>query len=260
MRRPYIVGNWKMNTTRASAVALALASARAADSARGVVDVGVCPPYPWLVPVADAVAGSALRVGAQDCATEDGGAFTGDVSAAMLSECCGFTLVGHSERRTHHHESDLIVRDKLHQALGHGLGAILCVGETLAERDAGHAEQVVARQLDVALEHIADHDAPRIAIAYEPVWAIGTGIAATARDAARMASFIRGDLDGRFGSPGAQTRILYGGSANDRNAGTFLTSPDVDGLLIGSASLGAEPFASMVTAAVVLAPAQPTED
>ena len=249
MRLPYIVGNWKMNTTRAEAVALAKATADVAERVRGVVDVGVCPPYPWIPPVADAIAGTALQVGAQDCAAEQKGAFTGDVSAAMLVECCGFTLVGHSERRTHHHESDLVVRDKLRQALDDGLRVILCVGESLTEREAGQAEQVVARQLDAALEQVEAGEATRVGIAYEPVWAIGTGVAATERDAATMASFIRSDLDRRFSEAGGACRVLYGGSANDRNAGSYLASPDVDGLLVGGASLSATSFAAMIEAA-----------
>lgn len=249
MTIPYIVGNWKMNTSKEAALALARSTAQVADRARDRVDVGICPPFPWLVPVADAIQGTALRLGAQDCAAADAGAFTGDVSAAMIAECCRFTLIGHSERRTIHHESDAIVRDKLHHAMAKDLQAILCVGESLAERQAGQAEQVVARQLDSALEDVPASMVSRLTIAYEPVWAIGTGVAATERDASEMASFVRSDLDTRFGSHSTVVRVLYGGSANDRNAPAFLSAPDVDGLLVGSASLTAESFASMIMAA-----------
>ena len=248
MRRPLVVGNWKMHTSLAQARALASATAAAADAVGDAVDVGICPPYPWLLPVAEA-AGSIVRVGAQDCAPEERGAFTGDVSAAMLAECCRFTLVGHSERRTYHHESDPIVRDKLRQALRHGLEVILCVGETFRERESGMAEQVVARQLDGALEDAAGEVAARLTIAYEPVWAIGTGQAATERDAAQMASFIRGELERRFGTAADAVRILYGGSATDRNAPAFLAVPEIDGLLVGSASLDASVFGAMIAAA-----------
>jgi triosephosphate isomerase (TIM) len=246
---PYIVGNWKMNTSKEEALNLARSAAQVADRFGGKVDVGICPPFPWLVPVADATKGTALRLGAQDCAAADAGAFTGEVSAAMIAESCRFTLIGHSERRTIHHESDAIVRDKLHHALAEELEIILCVGESLSERQGGQAEQVVARQLDSALEDVADSMASRLTIAYEPVWAIGTGVAATERDASQMASFVRSDLDTRFGSHSGFMRVLYGGSANDRNAPAFLSAPDVDGLLVGSASLTAESFASMVIAA-----------
>lgn len=250
MTNALIIGNWKMNTSLEGAIALARATADAVQKVGGGVDVGICPPYLWIVPVRDAVGETALRIGAQDCAATDDGAYTGDVSATMLSTCCSFTLVGHSERRSNHHETDEIVRQKLHQAFNAGLHVILCVGESEAERQAGRAEQVVQRQLDSALDGLGYTRLPQLSIAYEPVWAIGTGVAATENDAADMATVIRNDLVSRFGSAGDQVRILYGGSANDRNASSFLAANNVDGLLVGSASLSPEAFGRMIASAV----------
>lgn len=249
MNRPLIVGNWKMNTAYDEAIALATAIAHEAEQTAGTVDVGVCPPYPWIVPVQQAVRDTALRVGAQDCAATDDGAFTGDVSATMLASCCSFTLIGHSERRNVHHESDGTVQQKLRQAITAGLSVILCVGESGDEREAGHAEQVVQRQLTAALEELPPERVSQLAIAYEPVWAIGTGKSATEDDAAQMATAIRNDMAIRFGAAAKTVRILYGGSANDRNAGAFLAASNVDGLLVGGASLSAETFGSMIRSA-----------
>lgn len=245
MTRPLIVGNWKMNTLRDEAVALANSVADVTQSLGQQVDVGICPPYPWIVPVAAAVAGSSLRVGAQDCAATSDGAYTGDVSANMLATCCSFTLVGHSERRQHHQESDDIVRRKLDQAFNAGLDVILCVGESGDDREAGAADEIVQQQLASALEGVPHERLANLAIAYEPVWAIGTGIAATPADAADMATTIRRDLEARFDTA-SSVRILYGGSANDSNAAAFLASPNVNGLLVGGASLDAEKFDTML--------------
>lgn len=249
MTTPLIVGNWKMNTSLDEAVTLARAAAGAADAAGAGAEVGICPPFIWIIPVIDAVRGSSLRVGGQDCSAHDSGAYTGDISATMLASCCTFTLVGHSERRSVHGETDDLVQQKLQEALQAGLDVILCVGESTEERNTGLADQVVLRQLDATLDRTRLTDTHRLTIAYEPVWAIGTGIAATEEDASRMATLIREDLDNRFGSRAEHIRILYGGSANDRNAPAFLAADNVDGLLVGSASLSADVFASMVESA-----------
>lgn len=249
MTVPLIVGNWKMNTFREEAMALARACAQASESVGQSVNVGVCPPFPWLVPVKEAIGDSPLQLGAQDCAAAEKGAFTGDVAASMLANLCSFTLVGHSERRTHHSETDEDTRQKTEQAIKAGLNVILCVGETEQERSRGDAESVVRRQISAGLRSVGDHDVTRITIAYEPVWAIGTGIAATEGDASNMATVIRRDLEVRFAASHGSIRILYGGSANDKNAATFLAASNVDGLLVGSASLLAEPFTAMVHAA-----------
>ena len=245
MTKPLIVGNWKMNTLCDEAVTLANDITNIAQSLASQVDIGICPPFPWIVPVANAAAGSPIRIGAQDCAATSDGAYTGDVSATMLATCCSFTLVGHSERRQHHHESDDIVRRKLDQALIAGLDVILCVGESGQDRTDGIADNIVRRQLGSALDGVSHDQLANIAIAYEPVWAIGTGTAATADDAADMATTIRQDLESRSGSA-ASIRILYGGSANDSNAASFLAASNVNGLLVGGASLSAERFGAML--------------
>lgn len=253
MTTPLIVANWKMNTSLDQAIMLARAAAEAADRAEGAAEVGICPPYTWIVPVSGEVRGSSLRVGSQDCAAHAGGAYTGDISAKMLASWCSFTLVGHSERRSIHGETDEIVRQKLHRAIDAGLEVILCVGESADERETGRAGAVVLHQLDSALDGTALSFTKRLTIAYEPVWAIGTGVAATEDDASQMTTLIRQDLDTRFGSIGEQVRVLYGGSANDRNSAEFLAANNVDGLLVGSASLSATTFASMVESARVTA-------
>lgn len=249
MTTPLIVGNWKMNTSLDDAITLAKATATASDAAGERVEVGICPPYPWLVPVADAIRGTSLRIGAQDCAATANGAHTGDVSATMLAESCAFTLVGHSERRTHHGETDAVVHTKLRRALDAGLGVILCVGETKSQHASGQATDVVRSQLTNALARLDPAHADRITVAYEPVWAIGTGDAATEQDAANMARAIRDDLDALLPGRAAGIRILYGGSANAENAAAFLAADGVDGLLVGGASLAADAFAAMIRAA-----------
>jgi triosephosphate isomerase len=249
MTTPFIVGNWKMNTSLEEAVALAGAVAQAASHADPAVEVGICPPFPWLVPVREAIQGRTLRLGAQDCAATDNGAFTGDVSASMLAPVCDLVLVGHSERRSIHGETDDIVRQKAARAIAAGLQVILCVGESKEERDAGNAEAVVSRQLQVALEGLDASAAGSLTIAYEPVWAIGTGVAATEQDASAMARFIDGLLADRFGGQADSIRFLYGGSANAGNAAAFLGAEGVDGLLVGGASLKPDEFAAMIAAA-----------
>jgi len=245
---PYIVGNWKMNGTRAM-----LNAARAIDRAAArlpKVQVAVAPPATLLWRVREAV--ELIGVGGQDCHVKDSGAFTGDVSAPMLKDAgADFTIVGHSERRTLHGETDAIVRAKGEAALSAGLAVILCVGETEAERDAGKAESVVGTQIKGSVPQ-TDGAVDKLTVAYEPVWAIGTGRVPSNDDVAAMHSFIRETLVGIFGDSGANVRILYGGSVKADNAGELLSIPEVGGALVGGASLTAESFLAIVGAAAAL--------
>ena len=244
-RRKLVVGNWKMNGTRAGNAAL-LASLKAADTSS--CDVAVCPPAPYLGEVAALLAGSAIRCGAQDCSSHASGAFTGEVAAAMLAEFgCSFVIVGHSERRALHAESDELVAAKAEQALGHGLVPIVCVGETLAEREAGATDAVVGRQLAAVLDRLGERIAGCV-IAYEPVWAIGTGKTASPEEAQSVHALLRSALRSR--TPGGEAvRILYGGSVKADNAAQLFTQPDIDGGLIGGASLKAADFIAICQAA-----------
>ena len=246
MTRPRtVIGNWKMNTTRTEAVELAY---RIGSVSPRTATVGVAPPFPWLAPVEDVLRGGNVLLGAQTCSAHVHGAYTGDVSAAMLAEICSFVLVGHSERRLIFGETDDVVRAKLKAVLGAGMTAILCVGESLDERDAGEHEAVVARQLREALNGAPGDAADRITIAYEPVWAIGTGRNATPEDAGAMASFILTTCQG-IGLTNPQ--LLYGGSVNSANAESILAPTEIDGFLVGGASLKADEFLSIVAAADV---------
>ena len=243
--RPYIVGNWKMNGLRAM-----LSEARAID--RGAarhpgVDVGIAPPFTLINVLADAA--EAIAVGGQDCHAQPAGAFTGDVAAPMLADAgAGFVIVGHSERRALHGESDAAVKAKAEAALAAGLGAIVCVGETEAERDAGKAEAVVARQLTGSLPR-GEGAAALLTVAYEPVWAIGTGRTASIDDVTAMHGAIRAKLVALLGADGAAVRILYGGSVNASNAAELLSAAEVGGALVGGASLAADSFLAIVLAA-----------
>ena len=243
--RPYIVGNWKMNGLRAM-----LSEARAID--RGAarhpgVEVGIAPPFTLINAMADAA--EAIAVGGQDCHAQPSGAFTGDVAAAMLVDAgAGFVIVGHSERRSLHSETDAAVQAKADAALAAGLSVIVCVGETEAERDAGQAETVVTRQLTGSLP-AGEGAAAQLTVAYEPVWAIGTGRVASTEDVTAMHCAIRAKLVALFGEEGAAVRILYGGSVNAGNAVELLSADEVGGALVGGASLTAESFLAIVLAA-----------
>ncbi len=243
--RPFIVGNWKMNGTRAM-----LAEARAID--RGAarhpgVRVGIAPPFTLIGAMTDAV--QTALVGAQDCHAQNSGAFTGDVAAPMLADVgAQFTIVGHSERRAMHGESDAVVQAKADAALAAGLEVIVCVGETEAERDAGKAEAVVCGQLDGSLPR-GEGIIPRVTVAYEPVWAIGTGRVPSVDDVAAMHRAIRAQLRSIYGDDGAAIRILYGGSVNAKNAAELLGVEEVGGALVGGASLTADNFLAIVLAA-----------
>lgn len=246
MRRPLVVGNWKMHGSRAMARELCAGILASRASFEGV-DVGVCPPYVLLAQVADSLRGSGVMWGAQDLSEHAGGAYTGEVAASMLTDFdASIVIVGHSERRALHAETDAQTVNKLRQARAAGLLPILCVGETLDERKAGSTEAIVARQLDAVLQ-AADAAAllETLVIAYEPVWAIGTGETATPDQAQAVHAFIRQ----RVGASGAGLRILYGGSVKPGNAAELFAMPDIDGGLIGGAALKSEDFVAICVAA-----------
>ena len=238
---PLIAGNWKMNGLRAEAAVLAAALRGGAPGC----DLLVCPPTTVLAEVARLLRGSAVMVGGQDCHEAASGAHTGDVSAPMLRDAgAGWVILGHSERRQDHEEMDVAVRRKAVAAAAAGLVPVVCVGETAAERERGHAERVVGRQLAGSLP-------PGFAgvVAYEPVWAIGTGLVPTDADVAAMHAFIRAQLVADLGANGATLRILYGGSVKPGNAAALLGLPDVGGALVGGASLKADDFLAIAHAA-----------
>ena len=245
-RRPLIAGNWKMNTTRAEAAALA------GDVMNGLsrddLDVALFPPVIWLCDVAAIADDASVAVGAQNCWTEPTGAFTGELSAPMIAEVGTMVLAGHSERRQILGESDALVRAKLDAALAAGLLPILCVGESLDIRQSGSAIAFVTDQIDAALAGRPPEELGRIVIAYEPIWAIGTGVAATADDAQEMCAAIRVAIARFSPESAAHVRILYGGSVNPGNASGILAQPDIDGALVGGASLKAGDFLAIVAA------------
>jgi len=245
---PYIVGNWKMNGTRAM-----LNEARAIDRSAArfpKVQVGLAPPATLLFRMRDAV--EVIGVGGQDCHAKDSGAHTGEISALMLKDAgADFTIVGHSERREYHCESDADVKAKAEAAHLAGLAVIVCVGETEAQRDAGEAVAVVAGQLEGSVPRI-DGAVDKLSVAYEPVWAIGTGRVPSVADVAAMHQAIREALVSIYGLAGADVRILYGGSVKAENAAELLGVPDVGGALVGGASLTAESFLAIVGAAASL--------
>jgi triosephosphate isomerase len=239
-RTPLIAGNWKMNGLRADGCALARAVADGAGSVG--VELLVCPPATLLAPVADALDGSPVRLGGQDCHAAGKGAHTGDLAAAMLADIgCAYVIVGHSERRQDHGESDAAVRAKAEAAHAAGLTAIVCVGETEQEREAGRALDVVAGQLQGSLPAAAR--AANTVVAYEPVWAIGTGLTPTPDQIQAVHAHARASIAGALGAAeAASIRILYGGSVKPDNAIEFMQLSDVDGALVGGASLAADDF------------------
>lgn len=247
-QRPYIVGNWKMHGTRAM-----LTEARAIDRAAERLikaEVALAPPF-TLIHATRKEAGL-IGVGAQDCHAAEGGAHTGDISAAMIKDAgAGFVIVGHSERRADHGESDADVRAKAEAALAVGLSVIVCVGETEGQRDAGEAEAVVSAQLQGSLPR-GEHAAEKVSVAYEPVWAIGTGRTPTIDDVGAMHRAIRARLNDIYAAGGAQVRILYGGSVKPENAAELLAADEVGGALVGGASLTAESFLGIIVAAAEL--------
>jgi len=248
MRVKLVAGNWKMNGNLASGQAL-LKAILPPLAALNRAHYAVCAPFPYLVAVGQAVRGSNVACGAQDLCQFDDGACTGGVSGAMLVDCgCRYVIVGHSERRGVFGETDEVVALKCAQAVKHGLTPILCVGETLAERETGVTEAVVARQLDAAIQRCGTEALARCVIAYEPVWAIGTGKTATPQQAQAVHAFIRGRIAAADRSL-AELPVLYGGSVKASNAAQLFAMPDVDGGLIGGASLVADEFVAICRAA-----------
>jgi triosephosphate isomerase len=249
-RKKFVAGNWKMNTTLAEAKALAGAVVQGVGPSPAV-EVAVCPPFVWLTAVGEVVRGSPVALGAQDVHYEKKGAFTGEVSSAMLVECgCKYVIVGHSERRHGLGESDAAINQKVHTALEEGLHVILCVGETLAERERNLQERVFQRQVYAACAGLTTDQFARLVLAYEPVWAIGTGKVATPEQAQRAHHNIRLRMSQLYGEKIAgELPILYGGSVTPENAAGLMTQPDVDGALVGGASLKADSFLAIVKAA-----------
>jgi triosephosphate isomerase len=246
--RTLIAGNWKMNGLGADGLALARAVAQQVASDPPRCEVLICPPATLLREAGVALRGSSVALGAQDCHPDAKGAHTGDVSAEMLRDTgCSYVIVGHSERRTDHGETDAQVRAKAQAAHRAGLAAIVCIGETAAQRDTGETLAVVARQLAGSLTDAAK--AVDTVVAYEPVWAIGTGRTPTTAEIAEVHGRIRGDLKTRFGD-GMEFRILYGGSVNAKNAAEILRVADVNGGLVGGATLDAQSFLAICRAAV----------
>jgi triosephosphate isomerase (TIM) len=249
MRKKFIAGNWKMYTTAAGAKALAEAVARGVTD--NAVTVAVCPPFPWLGLVADALRGSNVAVGAQNCHHQPEGAYTGEVSPQMILDAgCRYVIVGHSERRHGMNEPDRFLNLKVKAATAAGLTVIFCVGELLAEREAGQTEDVLWFQVAAGLNGLSPEGVSRLVIAYEPVWAIGTGKVATPPQAQEAHAFLRKRFAKHFGEAVAQAiPITYGGSVKPENAGEILKQPDVDGALVGGASLKADSFLGIVRAA-----------
>ncbi len=251
MRIPFVAGNWKMNTSLAEAEQLVK---QLIPLVAGVKDVrvAVCPPFPYLYRITETVQGSAIKVGAQNMHFEEKGAFTGEVSGEMLKDIgCTYVILGHSERRHIFGEKDAIINKKVHKALEVGLMPILCVGELLEERESGKTEEVVETQIREGLANIFPDQMVQITIAYEPVWAIGTGKTATPEQAQEVHRLIRDWLQVHYDEGLAgQIVIQYGGSVKPENANTLMDQPDIDGALVGGASLMADSFASIVKAAV----------
>jgi triosephosphate isomerase len=245
--RPLVAGNWKMNGLKAS-LAEIFAMREAADrGSAGVAELALFPPATLLAPAAAALAGGSIALGGQDCHALASGAHTGDISAEMLKDAgCAYVIVGHSERRADHGETDEIVRAKAEAAARAGLTAIVCVGESRAEREAGGAIDIVVRQARGSLP--PDAKAGALVVAYEPVWAIGTGLTPTLEDVALMHAAIRRRLKQIFGEAGEALRILYGGSVKPNNARALLDLPNVDGALVGGASLKARDFLAIASA------------
>jgi len=244
MRSPFVAGNWKMNTTATEAEKLVLEMLDKLDRIKGAEKV-LCPPFVSLVAINMMLQGSSIKLGAQNMYFETKGAYTGEISPVMLSELCEFVILGHSERRWYFGETDEIVNKKVKAALANRLQPILCVGERLAEKEAGKTEDVINRQVTADFKGI--EPVSNLVIAYEPVWAIGTGKAASGEQAAATIQFIRDVLAKLWNKSIAQSlRILYGGSVNSANIAEFISHPEIDGALVGGASLKSEDFVSIV--------------
>ncbi len=252
-RRYFIAGNWKMNKTSSEAAALAKGVVEAVGKVSSV-DIAVCPTFTSLESVEKAIGGSNVKLGAQNMYFEASGAFTGEISASMLRELhCSYVILGHSERRQYFKECDCLINKKVKAAVASSLKPILCVGETLEEREAGKTIDVVSSQTKGGLDGLSEADALKVVVAYEPVWAIGTGKTATPEMAQEVHAEIRKVLAGMFGEAAAEKiQILYGGSMKPENADELLKQKDIDGGLIGGAALKADSFASLVKSAEAL--------
>ncbi|MDP2949502.1 MAG: triose-phosphate isomerase [Chloroflexota bacterium] len=243
-RIPIIAANWKMHTTSVSARELCRALRERIDGLAGVEKV-VCPPFVFLAVAAQELAGSSIKVGAQNVYWEKEGAFTGEISPSMLADLCEYVIIGHSERRKYFGETDETVNRRLKAALAVGLRPILCVGETLEERQASRTEEVLLRQVRQGLAEVDISEG--FVVAYEPVWAIGTGVPASGSMANEAIGLIRGELAALYGRERAEAaRIQYGGSVDPKNIGEFMSEPEIDGALVGGASLRADAFAVIV--------------
>lgn len=251
MRRLFVAGNWKMNLTLSPGKALAAEVAQAARGLSEAIDIAVCPAFPYLLPVREVLSGSGAMLGAQNAHFAPPGAFTGEVALDMLVDCgCDWVILGHSERRQFFGDTDPLINQKLLAVRAKGLGAIFCVGELLAERQGGRTEQVLESQLTGGLANVPAEAMTGVVIAYEPVWAIGTGVTATPDQAEAAHLFIRKWLQTRYNSQVAESvRIQYGGSVKPDNAAELLSQPNVDGALVGGASLKAEQFLPVLQAA-----------
>ena len=249
MRTPILAGNWKMHKTAAEAEAL-VSQAMEPLLALDMVDRVFCPPFLAIPKVAAMVADTPLGVGAQDLYWEESGAYTGEVAPAMVAEFCDYVIIGHSERRAYFHETDETVNKKIMAALEHGLTPIVCVGESLEQREAGKTETWVAAQLRAALDGLTAAQVSGMVLAYEPIWAIGTGLAATAEEAERVIrDVVRTTVCEVYGPKAAEAvRIQYGGSVKPGNADELMSQPNIDGALIGGASLKADDFVAIVRA------------
>jgi triosephosphate isomerase (TIM) len=247
MRTPFLAGNWKMNLDRRAALEL-VGALREHVGSRTDVEVAVFPSFVYVDEIARALAGSPIKVGAQNCCDEESGAFTGEVSVAQLRDVgADLVVLGHSERRHIYGENDELVNRKLQRALAGGLEVILCVGETLEERESGRTEEVVRTQLQGGLAGVGTQDMERVTIAYEPVWAIGTGVVATVEQAGEVHSYLRGLLTGLFAKAAADSiRIQYGGSVKAGNVKELMAVTDVDGALVGGASLKPDDFIPII--------------
>ncbi len=250
MRKPFVAGNWKMNKTVGEARQL-VGDLILALKGTPDVDAAVCPPYTALAPVSAMLEGTGIGLGAQDLYWEESGAYTGQVAPAMVAELCAYVILGHSERRAYFDETDETVNKKVKVALAHGLKPIVCVGETLAENEAGQTAAVVSRQMQAGLAGLTPEQGAQLTIAYEPVWAIGTGKACDTNQANTIIrDVVRGSLTAAFGEAVAQgIRIQYGGSVKPGNAADYFGMSDIDGAWVGGASLQAEDFAAIVAAA-----------
>lgn len=243
MRVPMIAGNWKMNTTVSEAMQLVNEMRQELEEISGV-DKLICPPFVSLAAVGELIKGSSIKLGAQNLYFEEKGAYTGEISPLMLADLCEFVIIGHSERRQYFGENGEIVSKKVQSALKANLKPILCIGERLEENETGRTEEVLSEQLRSSLAEIREID--RLIIAYEPIWAIGTGKAATGEQANNTIGFIRQSIAKLYSNDIAQgMRILYGGSVNAANAAEFMNQPEIDGALVGGASLKANEFVSI---------------